>query len=217
MMSPDRDTAARVKTAVSGLLVVISAPSGAGKTSVLREVMERRPDVRFSVSATTRPPREGEVDGRDYRFVSEGEFDSLLARGEFVEWAVVHGNRYGTLSSEIACAVERGGVVILDTDTVGALAIRNIFPDAVLIFIVPPSPEDLKKRLELRGTETPERIRMRLDAAPGEMDRALGYDYIVVNDRLDDAVAGIIAILDAERLRCTRMKSILEGWRAYVV
>jgi len=176
-------------------------------------VMKKRPEVRFSVSATTRPAREGEVDGRDYRFVSDAEFDALLERGEFVEWAVVHGNRYGTLSSEIACAVERGGVVILDTDTAGAMAIRKMFPEAVLIFIVPPSPDDLKKRLEVRGTESPERVRMRLDAAPGEVKRALRYDYIVVNDRLDDAVAGIIAILDAERLKSGRMKPILEGWR----
>lgn len=213
MTSTRRDTVVAGNAPISGLLVVVSAPSGTGKTSVLREVMKKRPEVRFSVSATTRPAREGEVDGRDYRFVSDAEFDALLERGEFVEWAVVHGNRYGTLSSEIACAVERGGVVILDTDTAGAMAIRKMFPQAVLIFIVPPSPEDLKKRLEVRGTESPERVRMRLDAAPGEVKRALRYDYIVVNDRLDDAVAGIIAILDAERLKSGRMKPILEGWR----
>ncbi len=213
MTSTRRDTVVAGNAPISGLLVVVSAPSGTGKTSVLREVMKKRPEVRFSVSATTRPAREGEVDGRDYRFVSDAEFDALLERGEFVEWAVVHGNRYGTLSSEIACAVERGGVVILDTDTAGAMAIRKMFPEAVLIFIVPPSPEDLKKRLEVRGTESPERVRIRLDAAPGEVKRALRYDYIVVNDRLDDAVAGIIAILDAERLKSGRMKPILEGWR----
>ncbi len=213
MTSTRRDTVVAGNAPISGLLVVVSAPSGTGKTSVLREVMKKRPEVRFSVSATTRPAREGEVDGRDYRFVSDAEFDALLERGEFVEWAVVHGNRYGTLSSEIACAVERGGVVILDTDTAGAMAIRKMFPEAVLIFIVPPSPDDLKKRLEVRGTESPERVRMRLDAAPGEVKRALRYDYIVVNDRLDDAVAGIIAILDAERLKSGRMKPILEGWR----
>lgn len=196
-----------------GLLVVVSAPSGAGKTSVLRGVFDRRPDIRYSVSATTRPPREGEVDGRDYHFVTGGEFDDLVRCGEFIEWAVVHGNRYGTLKRTVDEGTARGETIIFDTDTAGARAIKSLFPDAVLIFITPPSPEELRRRLLSRDTETPERVRMRLEAAPREMEHAREYDYIVVNDTLGNAVSRFLTILEAERIRSGRMLSILELWR----
>ncbi len=195
-----------------GLLVVVSAPSGAGKTSVLREVLRRNSDMRFSVSVTTRAPRAGERDGVDYHFVSDAEFDRLIDEGEFIEWAPVHGCRYGTLRRTVSECTERGETVIFDTDTVGARNIRTVFPEAVLIFIAPPSPEALRARLERRDTETPERVRMRLAAAPLEMARAGDYDYIVVNDTLAEAVARVETILAAERLRSGRMLSVLNAW-----
>lgn len=195
------------------LLVVVSAPSGAGKTSVLRELFNRRRDLRYSVSATTRPPREGETHGKDYYFVESEEFDTLIERGEFIEWAVVHGNRYGTLKRTVIEGIARGETVIFDTDTLGARAIKALFPEAALIFIAPPSPEELHRRLLSRETETPERVRMRLEAAPVEMESAREYDYIVVNDTLEEAVSRCLAIMEAESLRSGRMLSILEQWR----
>lgn len=199
-----------------GILVVVSAPSGSGKTSVLREVLRRRPEVRFSVSVTTRPPREGERDGVDYSFVDDAMFDRFIARGEFVEWAVVHGNRYGTLRRTVEEGIRRGETVIFDTDTVGAGNIRKLFPEAVLVFIAPPSPDILRQRLEDRSTESPDILSQRLDAAPREMARAGEYDYIIINDTLEDAVSRFVSILEAESQRSTRMLSALEKWRKYL-
>ncbi len=196
-----------------GLLVVFSAPSGAGKTSVLRGLLARHPEIRFSVSATTRAPRPGELHGRDYYFIDDREFDRRIENEEFIEWAIVHGCRYGTLRSAVAASVRGGETVLFDTDTVGALNIKTFFPESVLIFIAPPSPKALRSRLENRDTETPERFRMRLGAAPREMERAVAYDYIVVNDTIENAVSGVEAILVAERLRSIRMQSILKEWR----
>ncbi|MHB9030034.1 MAG: guanylate kinase [Candidatus Latescibacterota bacterium] len=196
-----------------GLLVVVSAPSGAGKTSVLKEILQRYPEIRFSVSVTTRKPRPGERHGVDYYFICDQEFDRLTAADEFIEWAVVHGCRYGTLRKTLAECVRNGETVIFDTDTVGARNIKSIFPESVLIFIAPPSPEALRIRLESRDTESPERIRMRLDAAPEEMERAREYDYIVINDTLEKAIAGVEAILTSERMRSKRVLPFLKEWR----
>jgi guanylate kinase len=197
----------------SGLLVVISAPSGAGKTSVLKEILTRHPEIRFSVSVTTRKPRTGEQHGVDYYFISDEEFDRRVAADEFLEWAEVHGCRYGTLRKTLTEYVRNGATVIFDTDTVGARNIKSIFPESVLIFIAPPSPQALRTRLESRDTESPERIRMRLAAAPREMERAREYDYIVVNDSLEKAIAGVEAILASERMRSSKMLPFLNEWR----
>lgn len=205
-----------VSESPNGLLVVISAPSGAGKTSVLRGIMARRPGIRFSVSATTRKPRAGERNGVDYHFLSEEEFDRAAGAGEFIEWAVVHGRRYGSLRKTVAESVGKGETIIFDTDTVGARNIKALFPEAVLIFIAPPSPEALRERLERRETETPESIRTRLDAVPAEMHRAGEYDYIVVNDTLDAAIDRMDAILAAESLRSGRVLPFLTEWREYL-
>jgi guanylate kinase len=201
------------KGTAPGLLVVFSAPSGAGKTTVLHEVLKLHPEMKFSVSVTTRKPREGERDGSDYHFVGDSEFDSLVARGAFLEWAVVHGNRYGTMKSTVLEGLERGETIIFDTDTVGAFNIRKEHPEAVLIFIAPPSPEVLTERLRNRDTESPERLRERLSAAPHEMGRMNEYDYIVVNDNVRDAVSRVDAILAAERLRPARISPALKEWR----
>ena len=147
-----------------GLLIVFSAPSGAGKTSVLFEVLKRHPEVKFSVSATTRAPREGEKDEVNYHFLTEEEFEASIKKGELLEWNVVYGNKYGTLKRSVLDVLEKDGSIILDTDAVGAFNIKKQFPEAVLIFIVPPSPEVLYERLKKRNTESPERIKKRLEA-----------------------------------------------------
>lgn len=200
----------------AGLLVVFSAPSGAGKTTVLRAVLKAHPEMKYSVSVTTRKSRAGEKDGVDYHFVSEEKFDALVARNAFLEWAVVHCSRYGTLKSTAEEGLKRGDRIIFDTDTVGAFNIKKRFPDAVLIFIAPPSPEVLRERLRSRDTESPERMAIRFEAAPGEMSRMGDYDYIVVNDSLHDAVSRVDSILKAESLRSMRIAPVLTEWRRYL-
>ncbi len=185
--------------------VVIAAPSGAGKTSLAHALVERDPDVCFSVSATTRQPRVHETNGVDYEFVDDAEFDRMIAAGELVEWAEVHGHRYGTPARGIARALQGGQTVVLDIDIQGARSIRRAFPDAVLIFIVPPSGAELVRRLTGRGTEAEAERRRRLHNARAELHAAGEFDYVVVNDDFERAVAGLQAILAAERKRYVRL------------
>ena len=180
---------------------------------MLNGVLERRTDASFSVSVTTRPPRTGEIDGTDYYFVSDEDFDCYLSDDAFVEWAVVHGNRYGTLKRTIDRGIATGATLILDTDTVGAFNIKKQYPDSVLIFIAPPSPEALRTRLTTRNTDTAEVIRRRLEAAPEEIGRMREYDYVVVNDDLTDAIERVNTIIDAERMKTQRMLPLLTSWR----
>lgn len=185
--------------------VVIAAPSGAGKTSLAHALVEREPTVVFSVSATTRAPRAHETDGVDYEFVDEAEFDRMVGANELVEWATVHGRRYGTPARGIAAALERGKIVVLDIDIQGARQIRRVFPDAVLIFIVPPTGAELVRRLRGRGSEgEAERLR-RLRNARAELHAAEEFDYVVVNDDFERAVGAMQAILEAERRRYSRL------------
>ena len=197
----------------TGLVIVVSAPSGSGKTSILDTLFAKRPGLRFSVSVTTRVPRPGEVDGEDYRFVDDETFDRHIAGEAFVEWAEVHGNRYGTLKQTIEDAVSIGTDIILDTDTVGAAGIRAAFPDAVLIFVAPPSPGELRDRLTRRNTESPDSFRERQDAVPGEMARMTEYDYVIINKTIETAVARFEAIIDAEHQRSARVLPCLTAWR----
>jgi len=185
--------------------VVIAAPSGAGKTSLARALVERDPKIVFSVSATTRPPRVHETDGVDYEFVDEAEFDRMLAANELVEWAVVHGHRYGTPARGIAAALARDETMVLDIDVQGARQIRRAFPDAVLIFIVPPSGAELVRRLRGRGTEPESERLRRLRNARAELHAAGEFDYVVVNDDFEGALAGLQAIVSAERRRYGRL------------
>jgi len=186
---------------VPGLLVVISGPSGAGKGTVCRFLCERSPLARLSVSATTRPPRAGEVEGEHYYFKSEDEFTDMVSRGELLEWAKVYRYRYGTPRSPVVDSLRRGHDVILEIDVQGGLKVKQQMPDAVLVFLLPPSMAELKRRLLERGTETPEAVEERLRWAEGELARMPEYDYVVVNDRLEEAVARITAIMTAERCR----------------
>jgi guanylate kinase len=178
-----------------GRLLVISSPSGGGKTTVVRAVMQSDPALAYSVSATTRPIRPGEVDGRDYHFMNETRFREGVRRGEFMEWAEVHGSLYGTLKSEVEQRLEDGRTVILDLDVQGGMAVKRVMPDSVLIFLLPPSRRVLEARLKDRGTESAESLARRLGDAEWEMKQADQYDVLVFNDRLEETVHEIRMII----------------------
>jgi guanylate kinase len=176
--------------------LVLSAPSGAGKTTIARRLRDRRGDVVFSVSATTRAPREGERDGVDYHFVAEDEFRRMIGAGELIEWARVHDHFYGTPLANVRRAAERGEFLLLDIDVQGARQIRGAVPQAVHVFILPPSGEALVRRLIDRGTEDDARVQRRLRNALQELRTAEEFDHVVVNDDLDAAVADVEALLE---------------------
>lgn len=182
-----------------GHLFVVSAPSGAGKSTLCNAVRERFPDIHYSVSATTRPPRPGETDGVDYHFVTEAEFQEGIERGRWAEWAVVHGNYYGTSVEGLREALESGTDILLDIDVQGAKQIVERFPEAVTIFIMPPSLETLRERMTSRGTDSPEVIDRRVDNARAEMAARDRYRHVIVNDNLPDAKAAILEIVARAR------------------
>jgi guanylate kinase len=179
-----------------GHLYVIAAPSGAGKTSLLRAVMARRPGLSFSVSCTTRKPRPGEVDGKDYHFVGRPEFERLVAAGEFIEHANVFGNLYGTRRSVVEAALAEGRDLIMEIDWQGARQVRERLPEAVQIFILPPSRAELEKRLRGRGSDSAEVIARRLEESALEMSHWAEYDHVIVNRDFEAAVADLEAIFD---------------------
>jgi len=186
----------------TGQLFVISAPSGVGKTTLVRSLLRELPELRFSVSSTTRPPRQGEVDGKDYHFMTREVFLAGIKAGRFLEWAEVHGEYYGTDRQKLDNWLMAGSDVLLDIDVQGARQVRCICPSAHNIFILPPSLAALEQRLQARGTEPPEKIAARLTAAGKELQEAPWYDFIVVNDVLEEAVADLMAIVRS--LRCRR-------------
>ena len=179
----------------SGKLLVVSGPSGAGKSTVIRRMMEGRDDLRFSVSATTRPPRAGEADGRDYFFLSREQFEGMIREDVFLEYAEYVGNYYGTPKAPVLESLEKGVSVILDIEVQGASNVRRSMPDAVTIFLTPPSFEALEARLRGRGLDSEEKIRQRLTRAREEVLEIPKYDYIVINDDVDEAAQELSAIL----------------------
>jgi len=183
-----------------GLLMVVSAPSGAGKTSICRGILRLLPNVRFSVSCTTRPPRPGEVNGKDYDFISAGEFRERIARGEFVEWVENYGQLYGTPKKTMNTFLNQGYDLILDIEPCGAKAIREHDPRGVFIFILPPSLSELKSRLSLRG-ESVAVMERRLQSSLDEIREALWYDYIIFNEKLEEAVDQFRSVYIAEKSR----------------
>jgi len=186
------------------MLIVISAPSGAGKTTLTRALLVADPSLAYSVSTTTRPARPGEIEGRDYHFVARDEFQRLAKQGQFLEWAEVYGNLYGTRRSTVERLVAGDRDVVLDVDIQGAASLRRCAANAVLIFLVPPSMEALRERLGGRAQDSKEEMARRMRAASEEMRAASQFDYVVVNDRLDEAVKTVQAIIAAERCRTSR-------------
>ena len=193
-----------------GKLLVLSGPSGVGKGTILSELMRRRADMCFSVSATTRQPREGEVDGVNYFFVTKERFEEMIRNDELLEYAQFVSNSYGTPRAYVEQQLDKGMNVILDIEVQGARNIVNMIPDAVSVYVIPPSYEELEKRLRGRGTETEEQIQGRLKTAMEEARAADFYRYIIVNDNLDEATNELDAIITAEKCGYNERKNILK-------
>ncbi len=199
-----------------GKLIVVSSPSGGGKGTLIRRVLKNVPDVGYSVSFTTRAPRKGEVHGQDYFFVREEEFREMERAGEFLEWAVVHGNLYGTACSQVERELAEGRDILLEIDVQGADMVRVLAPDAVTIFILPPSFEILRQRLTGRGSEGPDDLALRLRNSRAEVEAYSRFEYVIINDDADRAAAELASIIYAERARRERRedaaKRVLESF-----
>ena len=196
--------------------VILSSPSGGGKTSIAKALLARRQDIGYSVSCTTRAPRAGEVNGKDYYFLTEQEFVARRAKGDFAESAQVHGLWYGTLRSEVEKVLGSGKHVILDIDVQGAAQFRRAFPQAVLVFVLPPSGESLLERLRERGTENAAQLTRRLQSAIAELKAVPEYQYVVINDELERAVQRVAGIIDAETMRRERLTGLERDLRSIV-
>ncbi len=187
-----------------GKLFVISGPSGAGKGTLRKELFRRVPNLVYSVSVTTRKPRAGEKDGVDYFFISKEEFERMKRKGELLEWAEVHGNLYGTPKKFVESKLKEGKSVVLEIDVQGAFQVKKSFPEAVLIFILPPSEEELIRRLKKRGTETEKEMELRLKNAQWEMGKMDVYDYAIINDDVERASDELVKIVTKEISECRR-------------
>jgi len=196
---------------MSGNLFIVSAPSGAGKSSLVNALLERDPAIRLSISYTTRSPRPGEEDGVHYHFVNHADFQERLGRGEFLESAEVYGNHYGTSQPWIEAERAAGRDILLEIDWQGAAQVRRLVPDAVSIFILPPSIEELRRRLQGRGTDSEEVIARRMAVAREDISHCLEFDYVVVNDQFDTALADLLAIARTQRLAIHAQEKRLAG------
>jgi guanylate kinase len=191
----------------AGSLFVVVAPSGAGKTSLVHAMMRERPSVELSVSFTTRAPRPGEVNGRDYHFVDRADFERRRDAGEFLEWALVHGNYYATSRAWIAQRIAAGADILLEIDWQGAVQVQRLFPEAVGIFIAPPSIETLRERLQRRGQDSPEVIERRIANATGELQQADRFQYVIINQDFATALQQLLSIVDSARLRFGKQRA----------
>ncbi len=192
-----------------GLLIVLSGPSGAGKDSVINKIMEKRKDLKLSISYTTRFPREGEVNGKDYHFVSKDEFMSIVDKGQMLEYALYCGNYYGTMDFRANKEIAKGNNIILEIEVQGAELVIAEYPEAVSIFIAPPSIEELRCRLIKRGLDALETVENRIVQAKKEINLAGNYDYIVINDNINECAENILKIIDAEHMRSSRAKYVI--------
>lgn len=193
-----------------GLMFILSSPSGAGKTTISRMLLERDAEIKLSVSATTRPMREGEVDGKDYHFVSQAEFDRMVEDSEFLEWATVFGNSYGTPKAQVKAGLREGQDYLFDIDWQGTQQLyQKMEVDVVRVFILPPSLEELQRRLNGRGTDSAEVIAARMERARAEISHWDGYDYVVVNDDVESCYSQVCEILHAERMRRARQTGLI--------
>ncbi len=193
-----------------GILFVVSSPSGGGKGTLIQRVLNSVPNVSYSVSYTTRKPRPGEVNGREYFFVSTEEFEQMIARDEFLEWAHVHGKLYGTSRSQVANEIDAGRDIVLEVDVQGAASVRQLIPESASIFILPPSFEILRQRLIARGTDSEEELQLRLRNAPEELKDYSTFDYLIINDDIEKAAAKLAAVVAAERVRLTRQQPYIQ-------
>ncbi|MBS6477260.1 MAG: guanylate kinase [Firmicutes bacterium] len=193
-----------------GLLIIISGPSGAGKGTVYNEVVARRPNIKKSVSVTTRDPRPGEVEGVHYYFRTLEQYQEMIAKGEFLETASVYCNYYGTPKAPVLKMLADGNDVMFEIDTLGAEQIRKKYPKSITIFLMPPSFEELERRLRGRGTESEEAITRRLGLARSELSKYKLFDYIVFNDNVENAIEGVISIIDAEKSKTARNETIIK-------
>ena len=194
-----------------GLLVLVSGPSGTGKGTVCNLLREKHPELAYSISATTRQPRPGEVDGVNYYFYDKAKFEAMIEAGELLEWANVYGNYYGTPKQAVLDRLEAGEDILLEIDTQGALNVMEAMPEGLYVFLLPPSLEELEKRLRGRGTETEESIARRLGAAKEEIGRAVKYRYVVVNDTVEKAEETIANIISAEHNRTDLNEDLLKA------
>jgi guanylate kinase len=192
-----------------GTLFVVSSPSGGGKGTLIQRVLDVVPNLSYSVSFTTRAPRPGEINGREYFFISREVFDEMVAGGEFLEWACVHGNYYGTAKRQVVEETAAGIDIVLVVDVQGAESVRQLLLDSVSIFILPPSYEVLKNRLIARGTDTPEELDVRLRNAPKELRQYSAFDYVIINDEVGRAAAQLASIIYAERANRVRQEKLV--------
>jgi guanylate kinase len=210
--------AAPETTESRGILFVVSSPSGGGKGTLIQRVLNKVPNLSYSVSFTTRPPRNGEVDGREYFFVSSEKFKEMAEAGAFLEWAMVHNKFYGTARNQVVRELSAGRDIILEVDVQGASSVRALMPDSVSIFIMPPSFEVLRQRLTARGTDSPEELHLRLSNAPTELKHYEAFQYVIINDDADSAAEQMTAIVYAERARLSRqshrVKRVVEAFAA---
>jgi guanylate kinase len=195
-----------------GLLIVLSGPSGVGKGTLCKALRNQTTSIQYSVSATTRAPREGEIDGVHYFFKTREQFESMIANNALLEWAEYVGNYYGTPAQYVRDNLENGKDVILEIEVQGAQKVRELFPEGIFIFLLPPSLEELRSRIVGRGTESEETINQRMQAASDELALLSNYDYAVVNDDLESARAKVEAILSAEHCRRDRMQELVQSW-----
>jgi guanylate kinase len=193
-----------------GLVIVISGPSGAGKGTICKEIVKKKKDLIISVSATTRSPRNNEIEGKNYYFYTEEAFKEKIEKNDFLEYAQVYGNYYGTPKSKVIEEIKKGKNVILEIDIQGALQIKESYPKGIFIFVMPPSMEELKNRITSRGTDSREVILKRMECAYHELNYAFKYDYVIINDDLEEAVKVVDSILIAENHRAVRKKDIIE-------
>ena len=177
-------------------LIIISSPSGGGKSTICKKLKEKKPELEYSVSTTTRLPRQGEKNGEEYFFVSKNEFENMIKKNAFLEWAEVHGNYYGTSRKNIENCIKLGKTCILDIDVQGAMQVQKKYPDALFIFLMPPSIKELENRLIKRGTDNKEAVKIRLNNAANEMECKKYYDYTIINNKIEDTVNKIVEILN---------------------
>ena len=199
-----------------GTLFIVTAPSGAGKTTLVSGLLERDPQVRLSVSYTTRAPRAGEVNGQHYHFIDVPGFRALRDKGEFLEWAEVHNNYYGTSKRWLEEQTRAGRDILLEIDWQGAQQVRKVFPKAVGVFILPPSVEELERRLRGRGTDSEDVIARRVLAARGEMRHVAEFDYVIINENLPTAIEDLVAVVLASRLRYANQEALQPAFFHYL-